>query len=88
MKTVAFAFIAWCFLIAPAFSQGNDCDTLDSCQAATKKLWTAGAPRSTLFQVSKWQCLHLEIKTFREEITGEIQRKTIGRWNRARTSVP
>jgi hypothetical protein len=48
MKMVAFAFIAWCALFASAFSQGNDCDTLDSCQAATKKLWTGGAPRRRL----------------------------------------
>jgi hypothetical protein len=36
MKTFAFALIAWCALIAPAFSQGNDCNTLESCQAAIK----------------------------------------------------
>jgi hypothetical protein len=36
MKTYAFAVVAWCALIAPAFSQGNDCDTVESCQAAIK----------------------------------------------------
>jgi tetratricopeptide (TPR) repeat protein len=36
MKTFAVALIAWCALIAPALSQGNECDTLESCQAAIK----------------------------------------------------
>ena len=36
MKTLVFAFIAWCGLIAPTFSQNDDCDSLESCQAARK----------------------------------------------------
>ena|SRR5579862_2644430 len=36
MKTFAFTVVAWCALIFPAFSQGNDCNTLESCQTATK----------------------------------------------------
>ncbi len=36
MKMFVLAFVASCASMVPAFSQSNDCDTLDTCRAAIK----------------------------------------------------
>jgi tetratricopeptide (TPR) repeat protein len=96
MKTLAFAILASCASIVPAFSQDNDCDTLENCQAAIK-----ANPKSSLahyqtgeifFQLQNASECNIEhpfpckeyqlaVNEFRKALLGDLNPRWIEVWS-------
>jgi tetratricopeptide (TPR) repeat protein len=82
MKMLPFALVAPCALTVAAFSQSNDCDTLENCQAAIQANPQNSLARYRLgeiyFQSREWMDA---ANSFREALNGNRDPKWIEVWS-------